>query len=119
MAVDFAAEEAATLKRWREIDAFQTQLRLSKGNKPYTFYDGKLSLKHVSVCPGIYVTCLEAQSRARILLQGRAPSERYSHGCPDTSSDAFKQVLLSQLDFLTTAIYLRPPSKTSFPDTGP
>ena len=40
MAVDFAAEEAATLKRWREIEAFQTQLRLSKGNKPYTFYDG-------------------------------------------------------------------------------
>ncbi|KAK5275994.1 isoleucine--tRNA ligase, partial [Exophiala xenobiotica] len=40
MAVDFAAEEAAILKRWREIDAFQTQLRLSKDNKPYTFYDG-------------------------------------------------------------------------------
>ncbi|KAH0838973.1 Isoleucine--tRNA ligase, cytoplasmic [Fonsecaea pedrosoi] len=40
MAVDFSAEEAATLKRWREIDAFQTQLRLSKDNKPYTFYDG-------------------------------------------------------------------------------
>ena len=40
MAVDFAAEEAATLKRWREINAFQTQVQLSKGNKPYTFYDG-------------------------------------------------------------------------------
>ncbi len=40
MAVDFSAEEAKTLQRWREIDAFQTQLRLSKGNKPYTFYDG-------------------------------------------------------------------------------
>lgn len=40
MAVNFADEEAATLKRWREIDAFQTQLRLSQGNKPYTFYDG-------------------------------------------------------------------------------
>ncbi|KIV95145.1 isoleucine-tRNA ligase [Exophiala mesophila] len=40
MAVNFAAEEAATLQRWREIDAFQTQLRLSQGNKPYTFYDG-------------------------------------------------------------------------------
>ena len=40
MAVDFSAEEAKTLKRWREIDAFQTQLRLSKGNEPYTFYDG-------------------------------------------------------------------------------
>ncbi|KAJ4518987.1 isoleucine--tRNA ligase [Exophiala dermatitidis] len=40
MAVNFSAEETATLQRWREIDAFQTQLRLSKGNKPYTFYDG-------------------------------------------------------------------------------
>ncbi|RMZ75327.1 hypothetical protein DV737_g5335, partial [Chaetothyriales sp. CBS 132003] len=40
MAVDFAAEEAAVLKRWREIDAFRTQVRLSEGNKPYTFYDG-------------------------------------------------------------------------------
>ncbi len=43
MAVDFAAEEAGTLKRWREIDAFQTQLRLSQGRKPYTFYDGPVS----------------------------------------------------------------------------
>lgn len=40
MALNFAEEEAKTLKRWREIDAFQTQLRLSKGNKPFTFYDG-------------------------------------------------------------------------------
>jgi len=38
--MDFAKEEAETLRHWREIDAFQTQLRLSKGNKPYTFYDG-------------------------------------------------------------------------------
>ena len=40
MALNFAEEETKTLKRWREIDAFQTQLRLSKGNKPFTFYDG-------------------------------------------------------------------------------
>ncbi|KAJ9610353.1 isoleucine--tRNA ligase [Cladophialophora chaetospira] len=40
MSLNFAEEEAKTLKRWREIDAFQTQLRLSKGNKPFTFYDG-------------------------------------------------------------------------------
>ena len=40
MAVDFSAEEAATLERWRKIDAFQTQVELSKGQKPYTFYDG-------------------------------------------------------------------------------
>ncbi|ETN41061.1 isoleucine-tRNA ligase [Cyphellophora europaea CBS 101466] len=40
MAVNFSAEEAATLKRWREIDAFQTQVALSKGNPAYTFFDG-------------------------------------------------------------------------------
>lgn len=43
MAVDFAAEEAATLARWRKIKAFETQVELSKGNKPYTFYDGPVS----------------------------------------------------------------------------
>jgi isoleucyl-tRNA synthetase len=41
MAVDFSAEEAATLKRWREIDAFQTQIELSRGNPAYTFFDGE------------------------------------------------------------------------------
>jgi len=40
MSVNFPAEEAVTLKHWREIDAFQTQLKLSQGKKPYTFYDG-------------------------------------------------------------------------------
>jgi isoleucyl-tRNA synthetase len=40
MAVDFSAEEAATLKRWREIKAFETQVALSKGNPAYTFFDG-------------------------------------------------------------------------------
>lgn len=40
MAVNFPDEEAKVLKYWREIDAFQTQLKLSEGKKPYTFYDG-------------------------------------------------------------------------------
>lgn len=40
MAVNFPAEEKKTLTHWREIDAFQTQLKLSEGKKPYTFYDG-------------------------------------------------------------------------------
>ena len=48
MAVDFAVEEAGVLKRWREIDAFQTQVRLSKGNKPYTFYDGEDFLEFIT-----------------------------------------------------------------------
>ena len=32
--------EKAVLDRWREIDAFQTQLRLTEGKPNFTFYDG-------------------------------------------------------------------------------
>ncbi|KAF5006005.1 hypothetical protein F66182_15879, partial [Fusarium sp. NRRL 66182] len=40
MSIDFPAEEESVLKRWREIDAFRRQVELSRGRKPYTFYDG-------------------------------------------------------------------------------
>lgn len=40
MAINFAEEEEKTLKRWKEIRAFERQVELSKGRKPYTFYDG-------------------------------------------------------------------------------
>lgn len=40
MSINFAQEEEVVLKRWKEINAFQRQLELSKGRKPYTFYDG-------------------------------------------------------------------------------
>lgn len=38
--IDFAKEEERLLERWHEIGAFKRQLELSKGKKPYTFYDG-------------------------------------------------------------------------------
>ncbi|MCJ1422644.1 isoleucine--tRNA ligase [Sticta canariensis] len=40
MSIDFPQEEEKVLRRWREIKAFERQLELSKGQKPYTFYDG-------------------------------------------------------------------------------
>ncbi|KAF2435746.1 hypothetical protein EJ08DRAFT_645432 [Tothia fuscella] len=40
MSIDFPREEERILKTWKEIDAFRRQVELSKGNKPYTFYDG-------------------------------------------------------------------------------
>ena len=40
MSVDFAKEEEKVLKRWKEIKAFERQIELSRGRKPYTFYDG-------------------------------------------------------------------------------
>ncbi|MCJ1260830.1 isoleucine--tRNA ligase [Lobaria immixta] len=40
MSIDFPQEEEKVLRRWREIKAFERQLELSKGRKPYTFYDG-------------------------------------------------------------------------------
>ncbi|EEP82355.1 isoleucyl-tRNA synthetase [Uncinocarpus reesii 1704] len=40
MSIDFPKEEEAVLKRWKEIGAFERQVELSRGRKPYTFYDG-------------------------------------------------------------------------------
>ena len=40
MSIDFPKEEEAVLARWKEIGAFERQVELSKGRKPYTFYDG-------------------------------------------------------------------------------
>ncbi|XP_005110126.1 isoleucine--tRNA ligase, cytoplasmic [Aplysia californica] len=39
-AINFVKEEEAVLKLWKEIDAFQTSLKLSKGKPKYSFYDG-------------------------------------------------------------------------------
>ncbi len=36
----FPEEEEKVLKFWREIDAFQTSLKLSDGRPVYSFYDG-------------------------------------------------------------------------------
>jgi isoleucyl-tRNA synthetase len=38
--MDVPKEEQRILKQWKEIDAFRRQVELSKGQKPYTFYDG-------------------------------------------------------------------------------
>ncbi|KAL2869337.1 isoleucine--tRNA ligase ILS1 [Aspergillus lucknowensis] len=40
MSIDFPKEEELILARWREINAFHRQIELSKGRKPYTFFDG-------------------------------------------------------------------------------
>ncbi|KAH6617585.1 isoleucyl-tRNA synthetase [Chaetomium tenue] len=40
MSINFAATEEETIRYWREIDAFQTQLRLSQDRPRFTFYDG-------------------------------------------------------------------------------
>lgn len=40
MSVDFPKEEERILGHWKEINAFLRQVELSKGKKPYTFYDG-------------------------------------------------------------------------------
>jgi isoleucyl-tRNA synthetase len=40
MSIDFPKTEEDTLRYWREIDAFHTQLRLTEGGEHFTFYDG-------------------------------------------------------------------------------
>ena len=36
----FPAEEEKVIQYWREIDAFQTSLKLREGSPKYSFYDG-------------------------------------------------------------------------------
>ena len=40
MSIDFPKEEHKVLQLWEELNAFQRQVELSKGRKPFTFYDG-------------------------------------------------------------------------------
>ena len=40
MSINFSKTEEDTLRLWKEIDAFQTQLRLTEGSQRFTFYDG-------------------------------------------------------------------------------
>jgi len=40
MSISFPKTEEEVLRYWREIDAFQTQLRLTEGCERFTFYDG-------------------------------------------------------------------------------
>nr|CAG8515218.1 3756_t:CDS:10 [Entrophospora candida] len=37
---NFPREEEKILNFWKEIDAFRTQIKLSEGNPPFSFYDG-------------------------------------------------------------------------------
>lgn len=37
---DIPAEEEKVIELWKDLDAFQTSLKLSKGRPKYTFYDG-------------------------------------------------------------------------------
>ena len=37
---NFPKEEEKVIQYWREIDAFQTSLKLSEGKPKYTFFDG-------------------------------------------------------------------------------
>ena len=40
MSVNFPAVEEDVLRLWKDIDAFQTQLRLTEGGPHFNFYDG-------------------------------------------------------------------------------
>ncbi|KAI1136218.1 isoleucyl-tRNA synthetase [Hypoxylon sp. FL0543] len=40
MSINFPQAEEETVRFWREVDAFQTQLKLTEGQQRFTFYDG-------------------------------------------------------------------------------
>lgn len=40
MSISFPKTEEEVLRQWKEIDAFQTQLKLTEDGPRFTFYDG-------------------------------------------------------------------------------
>lgn len=40
MSISFPQTEEDVLRLWKDIDAFQTQMRLTEGRDRFTFYDG-------------------------------------------------------------------------------
>lgn len=40
MSISFPKTEEEVLRQWKEVDAFQTQLRLTEDGPRFTFYDG-------------------------------------------------------------------------------
>ena len=40
MSINFPKTEEEVIRFWREVDAFQTQLRLTEGRPHFNFYDG-------------------------------------------------------------------------------
>ena len=40
MSINFPKAEEDVIKYWREVEAFQTQLRLTQDRPRFTFYDG-------------------------------------------------------------------------------
>lgn len=40
MSINFPEVEVEVLRRWKEIDAFQRSVELSKGRERFTFWDG-------------------------------------------------------------------------------
>lgn len=51
MSVNFPKAEEDVLQFWRDIDAFQTQLRLTEDKPRFTFYDGPPFGVFHSPCP--------------------------------------------------------------------
>lgn len=40
MSISFPKTEEEVLRQWKEVDAFQTQLKLTEDGPRFTFYDG-------------------------------------------------------------------------------
>ena len=51
--VNFAREEEKILKYWHDIDAFKQQLKLTEGQKPWTFYELR-DIENLCLCCSVW-----------------------------------------------------------------
>lgn len=80
--ISFPKEEEAIIQRWREIKAFETQVKLSEGRENYTFYDGPpfaTGLPYVANFPScVGKNTLSNMSRAVTMVTSSPPPSRTS-----------------------------------------
>ena len=68
MSINFPKTEEEVIRFWREIDAFQTQIKLNEGGEPFTFYDGPpFGMRLIDVwwfvLLGILANCIVSSNR--------------------------------------------------------
>lgn len=103
MSISFPKTEEETIRFWREVDAFQTQLRLTEGCPRFTFYDG----------PPFGMMALIRSLLSRNMLTSLQLLVQISLLVVRLASPNLPQV------FPIMAISWPPPSRTLSPDTGP
>jgi hypothetical protein len=108
MSINFPQVEGEILRAWKEINAFETQVKLSEGKRRFNFYDGPPFGMHPS--HSIFTLLVQALLTCALTATG---TMRKARDIPD-----FPLFDSRSQDSLTTGIFLPRQSKTLYLGIG-